>query len=83
MESLGVFAKYWQPGRVKTRLAATIGDENAAQLHRLFLRALLRRLEPLGYRKVLAFTPVERRDLFATVGGEQWDLQSQGGGDLG
>jgi rSAM/selenodomain-associated transferase 1 len=83
MESLGVFAKYWQPGRVKTRLAAAIGDESAAQLHRLFLRALLRRLEPLGYRHVLAFTPVERRDLFAAIGGEQWDLQSQGDGDLG
>ena len=38
---LGVFAKYWEPGRVKTRLAKSIGDANAAAVHVHLLRYTL------------------------------------------
>ncbi|WP_068259467.1 TIGR04282 family arsenosugar biosynthesis glycosyltransferase [Rubripirellula obstinata] len=38
---LGVMAKFWQPGRVKTRLGSTIGMERSAQLHQLFVGHLL------------------------------------------
>lgn len=83
MDSLGVFAKYWRPGLVKTRLAASIGDEESARLHLVFLRTLLRRLQTLGDRKVLVFSPVEQQEEFAAVSGEPWKLRCQGDGDLG
>jgi rSAM/selenodomain-associated transferase 1 len=83
MDLLGVFAKYWQAGHVKTRLAAEIGSQVAAELQRLFLATLLRRLEPLGFRKQLAFTPVDRRDEFAELAGPAWELTPQSPGDLG
>mgnify|MGYP000947952554 CR=1 FL=1 len=30
MNIVGILAKYWEPGRVKTRLATHLGDETAA-----------------------------------------------------
>jgi rSAM/selenodomain-associated transferase 1 len=83
MELLGVFAKYWQPGDVKTRLAAEIGAAGAARLQREFFRALVQRLENLPCGKAVAFTPVHRQDEFAQICGEKWTVQPQTGRDLG
>ncbi|MCA9102403.1 MAG: TIGR04282 family arsenosugar biosynthesis glycosyltransferase [Planctomycetales bacterium] len=83
---LGVFAKYWQPGAVKTRLAASIGDHRAAELYRAFLTTTLVRLSPLGERRTLVFTPEQRCDDFAalaSVVAGRWQLRAQTGGDLG
>lgn len=79
----GIFAKYWQPGTVKTRLAASIGAEAAARVHRACLETLLGRFAGIAGRCVLAFTPFERRAEFANVAGEQWALEPQESGDLG
>lgn len=38
---LALFAKYWEPGKVKTRLAAAVGDQVAADVYRAFLETLL------------------------------------------
>lgn len=38
---VGVMAKFWQPGRVKTRLGSTIGMERSAKLHQIFVGHLL------------------------------------------
>lgn len=43
-----LFAKAPVPGRVKTRLAAGIGPQKAADLHRLFVNTMLDRLPKFG-----------------------------------
>lgn len=79
----GMFAKYWQPGTVKTRLAATIGDEAASDVYRHFVRTLLERFRNAAPQVVLAFTPDGRRSDFQRLVTDQWQLESQGDGDLG
>ena len=44
LSAIAVFAKAPIPGRVKTRLAATLGAEEAARLHEQMVTALVRRL---------------------------------------
>ena len=83
MKLLGMFAKYWQPGTVKTRLAAAIGPEPASQLYRQFLETLLNRLHGVADRHVLAFFPAERRIEMQSVAGTGWQLWPQSGDDLG
>ncbi len=78
-----MFAKYWEPGRVKTRLAAAIGDQAASSLYRRFVLTLLRRFAGVGQRRVLAYTPAERRTEFAALAADDWMLAAQGDGDLG
>lgn len=42
-----VYLKYPEPGRVKTRLAATVGPFRAAELYRGWIERVLARLQPL------------------------------------
>ena len=59
--ALAIVAKYPRPGRVKTRLAATIGAERAARLYRAFLLDLAARFTPAasreGHTLIWAHTP--------------------------
>ena len=80
---LGMFAKYWQPGQVKSRLAATLDEQRAAKVQRLFVEALVARLAKVADRRVLTFSPPERHAEFLHVAGLDWDLQPQASGDLG
>ena len=83
MRQFGLFAKFWAPGEVKTRLAAAIGAESAARLHAAFVRTLLARFVETADRRVLAFTPPERRSEFEAVVPCPWRLEPQAAGDLG
>jgi len=83
MRQLGVFAKYWQPGTVKTRLAVSVGPEAAACLHRACVRTVLRRTCALSDRRALLVTPPESIVEFASFAGAAWDVESQSSGDLG
>ena len=83
MRQLGMFAKFWAPGEVKTRLAAAIGAEAAARLHAVFVRTLLARFQAVADRRVLAFSPSERRADFEAVLPAAWRLEPQSAGDLG
>ena len=83
MRQLGIFAKHPQPGRVKTRLAATIGDEPACRLYRAFVETLLARFAGVADRRVLVFSPPERRAEFEPLAGQSWQLAEQSAGDLG
>lgn len=83
MNQLGIFAKYWQPGRVKTRLAAEVGSSQAAAIYREFLLCLVARWREFAGRRVLAFAPAERRSEFASLAGDDWQLEPQVGADLG
>lgn len=84
VRQLGVLAKYWAPGDVKTRLAQAVGDQAAARLAREFLRCSLRRLERVDCRqRVLSYWPRQRRSEFARLAGPSWRLNCQSEGDLG
>jgi rSAM/selenodomain-associated transferase 1 len=39
--TVGIMAKYWQSGKVKTRLGTSVGMDRSACLHKLFVRHLL------------------------------------------
>jgi len=87
---LGVFAKYWEPGRVKTRLAKSIGEAKAADVYLAFLKTLLFRFDSAANRSsVLAFSPDDRLEDFqrlsseTTGSDEAWNFTPQGDGDLG
>lgn len=45
-DALVIFARYPEPGRVKTRLARAIGDARAAEVYRAFLLDLAERFPP-------------------------------------
>ncbi len=83
MNLLGMFAKYWEPGTVKTRLAATVGNEAAAELHHAFVRTLVHRLQHRADRRLLCFAPPEPRDAFKTIAAGAWSIAPQSEGDLG
>lgn len=79
----GVFAKHWTPGRVKTRLAAVIGEAAAAMLHHQFLATLLARFADTAEQRWLFYDPAEQREAFQTLAGPAWRLHPQCAGDLG
>lgn len=83
MRQFGIFAKYWEPGRVKTRLAATLGAAPASEVYRAFLDCLLERFAATADRRVLAYTPAEREAEFAQLAAGRFELESQSTGDLG
>ena len=83
MDQFGMFAKYWRPGSVKSRLAATIGELAASEIYRAFLLCLVQRLGNVADRNVLAFSPHQCRDAFASLAGSGWSLIPQIDGDLG
>lgn len=80
---LGIFAKHWQPGAVKTRLAASIGPEAAASLQFHFVQTLLSRCQNIADRYVLCFTPANSVDKFRQLNLGCWTLEPQASGDLG
>jgi rSAM/selenodomain-associated transferase 1 len=80
---LGLFAKYWQPGQVKTRLADEIGAERAAEAYSHFVATLLERLRGSGEQRFLVYSPRERGPEFTAILPDGWQSQSQAEGDLG
>jgi uncharacterized protein len=85
MKTLGIFARRPEPGRTKTRLAASIGDVAAAQLAAAFARDLLQRCPSLADRLLLALTPTGQgtEDWFAPLMSGNCSLLFQPDGDLG
>ncbi|EMI22112.1 hypothetical protein RMSM_00959 [Rhodopirellula maiorica SM1] len=82
--TLGIMAKYWTVGKVKTRLGHSIGMNAAAEIHREFVLRLCRQLAAVQSRRVLAIAPDsdgarlrEQPELAA------WEIIPQGDGDLG
>ncbi|HLQ44994.1 MAG TPA: TIGR04282 family arsenosugar biosynthesis glycosyltransferase [Planctomycetaceae bacterium] len=83
--TFGMFVKFPQPGRVKSRLATAIGETPAARLYEAFLRDLIHRFRRSGTRRVLAFTPdtAEACEFFRGLAGEDYELWPQPDGPLG
>ena len=80
---LGVFAKYWEPGKVKTRLAEDTNDDFAANLYEAFVKTTLERLTGCAETQTLVITPSENLGDFALILPPDWTLTSQVEGDLG
>jgi rSAM/selenodomain-associated transferase 1 len=83
MNVLALFAKHWQPGRVKTRLAAKWGPQRASEVYLAFVRCLLARLAAAGDERWLAYTPPESQAEFCQLADPSWQLVEQANGDLG
>lgn len=84
MPNLLVFLKYPTVGKVKTRLAASIGPERAAALYRRWIGLVFARLQPLRDRvRIVACYDGASRHAFAPwepLADEWWP---QSAGDLG
>lgn len=79
---LGLFAKWPEPGTVKTRLAR---DDAVwgARVARAFLLDTLHRLDAVDAQRVLVFAPAEREADFAALVSDRFVLVPQADGDLG
>lgn len=64
-EGLLVFLKAPEPGRVKTRLARSIGASAACELYRCFVLDTLAMLRKAGHRPILCYTPARARSALA------------------
>lgn len=88
MVGIAVFAKYPEPGLVKTRLAATLGAAEAAHAYvRLLGHLLERTLRPLSrdrFSVTLFCDPVRPREAYeALLGFTGFPVRLQEGNDLG
>ncbi len=79
-DTLVIMAKYPEPGRVKTRLAAAVGDEAACELYRAFLSDLGRRLRDGAWNLVWAMSPPASRLEASLTGGAARFLGQRGDG---
>ena len=80
---LGLFAKFWEPGRVKTRLAATLGDQLACELYQIFLFHLLESVVSVTEQTTVVFSPPNQQADFRAAISSDWSLEAQSEGDLG
>jgi len=70
------------PGRVKTRLAQSTGDEAAARVQAAFLEDVSA-FAPAGVARLAACAPNPDHPAFEAMGRLGWRLEEQGRGDLG
>lgn len=83
---VGVFAKAPAPGRVKTRLAADVGDRQAVEIYRAMGRAIVDELRGGPYRLVVYGDPPDEESLDAIrswLGPDGLEVRPQTDGDLG
>jgi rSAM/selenodomain-associated transferase 1 len=80
---LGIFAKFPQPGAVKSRLASATSPQWAARVADAFIRDTVERLAAMEARRIIAYSPPEQTGYFAGVARERFELVPQGEGDLG
>ena len=84
---LGIMAKYWCPGRVKSRLGRAIGMEQSAIIHRVFTSFLCDQLSGAADFRQICFSPDTCESRFTQelplVESSPWQLIPQGDGDLG
>ena len=84
-ECLGIFAKNWEPGKVKTRLAKSIGNEKAAEIYKAFVTATIARCSDDSRSQVVAYTPNDEatRTVFTNPAFMGWRVEPQSDGNLG
>jgi rSAM/selenodomain-associated transferase 1 len=77
------FMKYPERGRVKTRLAASMGDERALELYKRFLLNILSTLNKGTFLFYLCFYPADALENLRKWLGGDYLYMSQQGEDLG
>ncbi len=79
------FLKYPEPGNVKTRLAADLGDDVACGLYRAIAERVITEIYPLSgsYHLRLAFDTTHAVSSYQAWLGDSWDFQPQATGSLG
>ena len=77
-----IFVKAPRPGFVKTRLAASIGDEAACAAYRQMVKTILPKLTPLPHLE-FRFTPDNAEVEISGWVRDGWTARPQGSGDLG
>lgn len=89
MNVFGVFAKFWEAGKVKTRLAKSVGEKLAAEIYFQFLkstRSLGQQIEldqaESRFEKMIGFAPSNRANEFSKFA-PSWNLIPQVESDLG
>ena len=82
---LGMFVKHPVAGRVKTRLAAKLGDAQAARVYAAFITDLIVRFRRTGEQRFLCLAPddADSRRYFQELAGDDYRLWPQPEGDLG
>ena len=83
MRKLLIFLKYPIPGAVKTRLAASVGDDAASHISRLCTELILERLTSFRRDAVLYVHPPEALERTEAWLGSEWALRPQRGDTLG
>ncbi len=81
-QRLILFLKAPRPGAVKTRLAQSIGAEEACAIYRRLVELLLGEMAPLQDVE-LRFTPDDAAEEIRSWLGAHWLMAPQGSGDLG
>jgi uncharacterized protein len=82
-QAILIFLRMPQPGKVKTRLAAHIGDHPAAALYRLFITDILETVKLLQLPVYLCFYPNGQKDSLCSWLGNRHTYWEQSGEDLG
>ncbi len=82
-DALIVFVKLPVPGRVKTRLAKTLGADTAAALYRCFVADTVAAARRSGYSTRVVFHPPESAPAIAAWLGQGVTFLPQHGNDLG
>lgn len=77
-----LFLKAPEPGKVKTRLAAELGDEAAAAVYRQLVKKQLRHIPP-AWRIRVVYDPPDALDRFQAWLGKRLEHSPQAPGDLG
>jgi hypothetical protein len=78
-----IFVRYPERGRVKTRLAQSVGDEAAGALYSAFVCDVLIGLRSGGYLPTIFYTPPEAASLMVGWLGNDFTYEAQRGDDLG
>ena len=78
-----LFLRCPEPGRVKTRLAARIGADTAAELYRNFILDILATLKKCALPIRICFSPVEKEAALQAWLGPGYALRPQRGTELG
>lgn len=80
----GIFIKFPEPGKVKTRLAKDLGNKKAADIYRQVVELILKNTSPFdhAYDRIVFYDPVARQKDFAEWLPEE-QLILQQGSDVG
>jgi rSAM/selenodomain-associated transferase 1 len=85
MQTFGIFARHPVPGKVKTRLAAELGEKRAAEIYGAFITDLADRFRGIAAARILCYCPgsTDSRHYFEAVVGRDYRLWPQPDADLG